>query len=172
MTLSLPSAGNCMDERSSIWGIGPITIDPSVQNAGIGAQPKPKISTGAIVFACGFTGTIALASWLTRLRKARLASRSTRGESAHIRRAFDDWFLQRTGGGLSALDTLLKSAQSSVCLAAQVTALVRRFRSCKCHHPIGFPGLASVIRESLFESCRIRRDVHETVANQNHSVIK
>jgi predicted N-acetyltransferase YhbS len=29
---------NCMDERSSIWGIGPITIDPSVQNAGIGAR--------------------------------------------------------------------------------------------------------------------------------------
>jgi predicted N-acetyltransferase YhbS len=29
---------NCMDERSGIWGIGPITIDPSVQNAGIGAR--------------------------------------------------------------------------------------------------------------------------------------
>ena len=29
---------NCMDERSSISGIGPITIDPSVQNAGIGAR--------------------------------------------------------------------------------------------------------------------------------------
>lgn len=27
---------NCMDERSAIAGIGPITVDPSVQNAGIG----------------------------------------------------------------------------------------------------------------------------------------
>ena len=29
---------NCMDERSAIAGIGPITIDPSVQNAGLGRQ--------------------------------------------------------------------------------------------------------------------------------------
>jgi predicted N-acetyltransferase YhbS len=29
---------NCMDERSSICGIGPITIDPIAQNAGIGAR--------------------------------------------------------------------------------------------------------------------------------------
>ena len=29
---------NCMDERSAIAGIGPITIDPSVQNAGVGRQ--------------------------------------------------------------------------------------------------------------------------------------
>ena len=29
---------NCMDERSSIWGIGPLTIDPAVQNIGIGKQ--------------------------------------------------------------------------------------------------------------------------------------
>ena len=29
---------NCMDERSTIWGIGPLTIDPSVQNAGIGTR--------------------------------------------------------------------------------------------------------------------------------------
>jgi predicted N-acetyltransferase YhbS len=29
---------NCMDERSSVWGIGPITIDPSVQDAGIGTR--------------------------------------------------------------------------------------------------------------------------------------
>jgi GNAT superfamily N-acetyltransferase len=27
---------NCLDERSSIFGIGPITIDPAAQNAGIG----------------------------------------------------------------------------------------------------------------------------------------
>lgn len=27
---------NCMDERSTIAGIGPITVDPSVQNAGVG----------------------------------------------------------------------------------------------------------------------------------------
>jgi N-acetylglutamate synthase-like GNAT family acetyltransferase len=29
---------NCMDERSAIAGIGPITIDPSVQNGGLGRQ--------------------------------------------------------------------------------------------------------------------------------------
>jgi predicted N-acetyltransferase YhbS len=29
---------NCLDERSAIFGIGPITVDPSVQNAGIGAR--------------------------------------------------------------------------------------------------------------------------------------
>ena len=29
---------NCMDERSSVAGIGPITIDPAVQNAGIGRR--------------------------------------------------------------------------------------------------------------------------------------
>src|SRR5271170_4224841 len=29
---------NCMDERSSICAIGPITVDPSVQNAGIGTR--------------------------------------------------------------------------------------------------------------------------------------
>jgi len=27
---------NCLDERSSIYGVGPITIDPAAQNAGIG----------------------------------------------------------------------------------------------------------------------------------------
>src|SRR5438105_8982433 len=27
---------NCLDERSTIAGVGPITVDPSVQNAGIG----------------------------------------------------------------------------------------------------------------------------------------
>lgn len=29
---------NCLDERSTIFGIGPITIDPAVQNWGIGRQ--------------------------------------------------------------------------------------------------------------------------------------
>jgi predicted N-acetyltransferase YhbS len=29
---------NCMDERSSVFGIGPITVDPAVQNAGIGKR--------------------------------------------------------------------------------------------------------------------------------------
>ena len=29
---------NCMDERSVIYGIGPITIDPTVQNVGIGRK--------------------------------------------------------------------------------------------------------------------------------------
>src|SRR5271167_2309374 len=29
---------NCMDERSAIAGIGPITIEPSVQNRGMGRQ--------------------------------------------------------------------------------------------------------------------------------------
>jgi len=27
---------NCLDERSSIFGVGPITVDPEVQNAGVG----------------------------------------------------------------------------------------------------------------------------------------
>jgi GNAT superfamily N-acetyltransferase len=29
---------NCLDERSSIFGVGPISIDPTVQNSGIGRQ--------------------------------------------------------------------------------------------------------------------------------------
>ena len=29
---------NCLDERSTIFGVGPITIDPAVQNSGIGRQ--------------------------------------------------------------------------------------------------------------------------------------
>src|SRR5579862_9424665 len=29
---------NCLDERSTIFGVGPITIDPAVQNLGIGRQ--------------------------------------------------------------------------------------------------------------------------------------
>jgi predicted N-acetyltransferase YhbS len=29
---------NCLDERSAIFGVGPITIDPAVQNSGIGRQ--------------------------------------------------------------------------------------------------------------------------------------
>ena len=29
---------NCLDERSTIFGVGPITIDPTVQNSGIGRQ--------------------------------------------------------------------------------------------------------------------------------------
>jgi predicted N-acetyltransferase YhbS len=29
---------NCMDERSIIFGIGPITVDPAVQNAGVGRE--------------------------------------------------------------------------------------------------------------------------------------
>jgi GNAT superfamily N-acetyltransferase len=29
---------NCLDERSSIFGVGPITIDPAAQNAGIGRR--------------------------------------------------------------------------------------------------------------------------------------
>jgi predicted N-acetyltransferase YhbS len=29
---------NCLDERSTIFGVGPITIDPVVQNSGIGRQ--------------------------------------------------------------------------------------------------------------------------------------
>ncbi len=29
---------NCLDERSAVSGIGPITIDPAIQNAGVGRQ--------------------------------------------------------------------------------------------------------------------------------------
>ena len=29
---------NCLDERSSIAGVGPITIDPEAQNSGVGRQ--------------------------------------------------------------------------------------------------------------------------------------
>jgi len=29
---------NCLDERSSIFGVGPITIDPAAQNAGVGRK--------------------------------------------------------------------------------------------------------------------------------------
>jgi predicted N-acetyltransferase YhbS len=29
---------NCLDERSSIFGVGPITVDPSVQSAGVGRK--------------------------------------------------------------------------------------------------------------------------------------
>jgi GNAT superfamily N-acetyltransferase len=32
------AGSNCLDERSSIFGIGPITIDPSVQNRGVGRR--------------------------------------------------------------------------------------------------------------------------------------
>jgi len=32
------AGSNCLDERSTIAGIGPITVDPSVQNAGIGRR--------------------------------------------------------------------------------------------------------------------------------------
>ena len=46
------------------------------------------------------------------------------------------------------------------------------FYSFKCHYPVCFPGLAFVIRECLFETGRIRRDVHETVSNKDHSVIE
>jgi predicted N-acetyltransferase YhbS len=29
---------NCLDERSSIFGVGPITVDPAVQNSGVGRR--------------------------------------------------------------------------------------------------------------------------------------
>ena len=29
---------NCLDERSSIFGVGPITVDPEVQSAGVGRR--------------------------------------------------------------------------------------------------------------------------------------
>ncbi len=32
------AGSNCMDERSAIFGIGPITVDPSIQNRGIGRR--------------------------------------------------------------------------------------------------------------------------------------
>ena len=32
------AGSNCMDERNAIAGVGPITIDPKVQNRGIGRK--------------------------------------------------------------------------------------------------------------------------------------
>jgi len=32
------AGSNCMDERAAIYGIGPITVDPTVQNAGVGRK--------------------------------------------------------------------------------------------------------------------------------------
>ena len=29
---------NCLDERSAIAGLGPITVDPSIQNRGVGRK--------------------------------------------------------------------------------------------------------------------------------------
>ena len=54
-----PHRGNdCLDERSTIAGLGPITVDPSVQNSGVGrrlmdpsgpssAAPPSRRATGA-----------------------------------------------------------------------------------------------------------------------------
>jgi len=39
---------NCLDERSAIRGIGPITIDPSVQNCGIGRKLMQAVMDRAI----------------------------------------------------------------------------------------------------------------------------
>ena len=33
-----PIGSNCLDERSTIFGVGPITIDPASQNAGVGRK--------------------------------------------------------------------------------------------------------------------------------------
>ena len=33
---------NCLDERSSIFGVGPITVDPTVQSAGVGRKLRPQ----------------------------------------------------------------------------------------------------------------------------------
>lgn len=39
---------NCMDERSSIVGIGPITVDPAVQNAGTGKRLMQAVLDRAV----------------------------------------------------------------------------------------------------------------------------
>ena len=39
---------NCLDERSSIVGIGPITIDPAVQNAGTGRRLMQAVLDRAV----------------------------------------------------------------------------------------------------------------------------
>jgi hypothetical protein len=39
---------NCMDERSSVVGIGPITVDPAVQNAGTGKRLMQAVLDRAV----------------------------------------------------------------------------------------------------------------------------
>jgi GNAT superfamily N-acetyltransferase len=39
---------NCLDERSTIFGVGPITIDPAVQNSGIGRQLMQTVLDRAV----------------------------------------------------------------------------------------------------------------------------
>jgi len=41
---------NCLDERSSIAGVGPITIDPAVQNKGIGRALMEAVLKRMVVF--------------------------------------------------------------------------------------------------------------------------
>jgi len=38
---------NCVDERSIVFGVGPITVDPNVQNAGVGRQLMDAVMTRA-----------------------------------------------------------------------------------------------------------------------------
>jgi GNAT superfamily N-acetyltransferase len=42
------AGGNCLDERSAIRGVGPIAIDPSVQNCGIGRRLMQAVMDRAI----------------------------------------------------------------------------------------------------------------------------
>ena len=46
------------------------------------------------------------------------------------------------------------------------------FRACKCHDPVGFPCLASIVRERLLESGRICSDICETVPSEDGLAVK
>jgi hypothetical protein len=55
---------NCLDERSSIAGVGPITIDPAVQNKGIGRALMEAVLTRSAER--GFPGIRLLTSGLSQ----------------------------------------------------------------------------------------------------------
>src|SRR5437899_585972 len=44
--------------------------------------------------------------------------------------------------------------------------------SCVCRDPVHFPGFATVIRECLFETARVRSDVRNYESNKNGSAIQ
>ena len=46
------------------------------------------------------------------------------------------------------------------------------FHPCICRNPVYFPRLASIIRECLFKTARIWRDVRDNEANKDGSTIK
>ena len=56
---------NCLDERSTVFGVGPITIDPTVQNSGVGRRLMEAVMERASVR--GAAGVrLVQATWHTR----------------------------------------------------------------------------------------------------------